>query len=168
MSTFDDEKRMQPYMDAWYRSMGATLVDRSRSCVGFDVIVNIANQTWKVEEKYLFTEEYENGLIEIFQDMEKPDNGWFYHTACDILVWVYCGKDNGRGENESNPPLCLYSNDFKKMKPYIIEKLKDEDWVKFNICNKHYGLTLNLPVKWAELEEKSIAKKYIYKDVVIP
>ena len=160
MSTFDDEKRMQPFLDEWYRSKGVTKIDRSQLCRRFDAIISIDDKEYCIEEKYLLTEPFERCLIEIIQDIETADLGWFYHVDCHSLVWVYCGRDNGRDGAKPTPPIEIHSIGWKKLKRYILEKMKTETWASFNICAKNYGTTLNYPVGWFELHENNISTTY--------
>ena len=160
MSTFDDEKRMQPFMDEWYRKKGATNIDRSQSCKQFDVIVTINGYSWKIEEKFLFTDTYDQGLVEIIQDMNTNDPGWFYHLDCHTLLWIYCGLDNGRNGKIPKPPIEIHSIKWPHLKNYILERWTEETWATFQICPKHYGTTLNYPVDWYDLQEKNISIVY--------
>ena len=126
MSTFDDERRMQPFLDEWYIGKGASKIDRSKSCRQFDVIITVDEKEYRIEEKYLLTEPYKQCLIEIIQDLNTADLGWFYHVDCDSLVWIYCGKDNGRNEQLVTPPLEIHSIAWEKLKRFILEKMKTE------------------------------------------
>ena len=153
MSTFDDEKRMQPYMDVFYKSVGYTL-DRSGSCKAYDLIVTNLTQRYKIEEKYLFNDaDYDQGLIEIIQDIKTGDFGWFYHTGCDFLFWIYCH------ENRELRPRYAYCMRWPKVKQYVLDQLGKSKWSKFNLCSDNYGLTLNYPVNWQALLSLKIASK---------
>jgi hypothetical protein len=153
-STFDDERRMQPYMDDYYNLNGFA-VDRSASCRQFDCTIQKGEIKYRIEEKYLFTIEYRNILIEICQDLLTFDPGWFYHIDCEYLHWMYCGEDR------NGPPKVIYRVSWSPMKKLIERTLSSSPtWVKFNINTDHYGVTLNYPFEWGVLSKLGIANRY--------
>jgi len=86
---FDFERKCQKILDDYYKSRGHT-VDRSKACKGFDCILD---GTWKVEEK-IRDREYNDILLEIIQDMETNNPGWFNETECDYLHYVFMKGEN--------------------------------------------------------------------------
>ena len=74
MNTFDDERRMQPFMNDFYERHGYS-IDRTKSCRKFDCIISKNGNDLKIEEKYLFTKEYNQVLIELIQDAISADIG---------------------------------------------------------------------------------------------
>ncbi len=158
MSTFDDERRMQPYMDDWYKNHGYSQIDRTHSCKQFDCIINKNGNALRIEEKFLFTPEYKQMLVEIIQDATKADIGWFYHVDCHYLAWIYCD------ETRINPPKKIYLIRWPLFKRFVLQMLTNvgetSKWTSFNICTKNYGITINLPVNWSDLTYENIATSY--------
>lgn len=161
MSTFDDERRMQPYMDSFYKLLGYSSIDRSKSCKQFDCIIEKNNKPYKVEEKYLFCKVYKQLLVELIQDIKSADMGWFYHVDCDCLVWAYCNEDR------TSEPNKIYIIKWGLFKKYVIENISNVTWTQVNICTKNYGITLNWTIKWDDLMEQDIATPYPF-DYPIP
>lgn len=153
MSTFDDEKRMQPFMDAFYRVRGWT-IDRTNACRHFDCEIAQNGSSLKVEEKYLFSDPYSQGLIEIIQDLRTADLGWFYHTKCDLLFWVHCPSDR------VSPPKTVFIINWPKTKALILDQMEAQKWQDYNHCPQHYGLTLNYPLKWDGLISQGLVKRF--------
>lgn len=144
---------MQPYMNDFYRLNGYK-VDRSNSCRNFDCVISKGDINYRIEEKYLFTKEYKNILIEFVQDLITLDSGWFYHVDCEYLHWMYCG------ETRIDPPQILYKVSWMPLKELIQRTLKTSPtWTKFNINTEHYGITLNYPFEWNILQRLGIAKR---------
>lgn len=147
------EKNMQPYMDVWYQKKELGFIDRSRSCRKFDLMVG----RWRIEEKFLFCgKEYDQFLIELIQDASTGDLGWFYHVDADALVWCYCQDDH------ISEPISIYWIDYKKLKIQVLDTLRSSKWQTVNICNEHYGVTINFPMKWKPLLDVKIATHYWY------
>jgi len=151
--TFEWEKNMMPFADDWYRAQGVKNIDRSVQCKKYDLIAD----GMKIEEKFLFSgREYQKVLIEMVQDMSDGSLGWFYHSEADRLAWFYCPS----GHTER--PMSVYIIQFKKLKEYVKKHLtkKQNEWVEFQVCNEHYGITLNLPILWNDLIDNGVAKYY--------
>ena len=162
MSTFDDERRMQPFMNIFYQARGWQ-ADRSGSCRNFDLVLTQNNTTLKIEEKFLFTKEYDQLLIEFIQDMRSGDLGWYYHVDCDYLIWAYCNEDR------ISAPIKIYLIKWYRFKDRVMQFNADSNtWQDFNVCNKNYGITLNLPFKWHILLDEGIADVFKYSEVVSP
>lgn len=157
MSTFDDERRMQVFMDKVYHSTGWG-ISRNSACKQFDCELTKNGKVYRVEEKFLFCEfDYKQGLIEIMQDLETADLGWFYHVVCDFLFWVYCPSDR------HSPPRTAYVMKWAETKPLILKWMVDNKWYKYNHCPENYGLTLNYPVKWSDLDAEGVLETYHYE-----
>ena len=153
--TFDWERRMQPFMDFWYiEELNKNVVNRKESCKKYDVIVD----DLKIEEKFLFTDyDYPQMLVEIIQDVESWNLGWFHHVEADYLVWAFCPKDH------VSRPRTIYMIKYRRFVEYIIKLLKNANmWERFNINNKYYGITINFPVEFEPLVNENIAVKYTF------
>mgnify|MGYP001443574210 CR=1 FL=1 len=150
--TFGWEKNMQPYMDVWYFKNG-DLPDRTRACIEYDVI--LGNK--RIEEKFLFSgKEYSVMLVEIVQNLTAWDWGWFKHSRADILAWCYCPS------NHTGKPICVYWINFTLLRAHVWEMLgRPDQWLKFQVCTQHYGITINLPVDLKVLVDKKIATRYV-------
>jgi hypothetical protein len=156
MSTFDDERCMQPFMDVWYEQRGL-MVDRSGSCKKYDCLLTKGTSSFAVEEKFNFQGiDYPNLIVELSQALETGALGWFYHVACDRLIWVYCPT------SRVDPPLVIYSIDWPRFKPYVIDLLNCSGWQRFNLVVEGYGITLNYPVAWKPLLSCGIARRFEY------
>ena len=165
MTTFDDEIRMQPFMDRFYVGrLGMERIDRAVSCKGYDLSAKYNGAVYHLEEKFLFTEPYDNTLIEIVQAVERGDMGWFHHTKCDRLIWVYCGRDNGRGGVATAPPVCVYISRWPQLREYTLNMMKKSKWTKVNICTTGYGVTINYSIPWEPLILKGITKRYNWSE----
>ena len=152
MSTFDDERRMQVYMDKVYRRK-SWRIDRACASKLFDCTLSKNGDNRSVEEKFLFCQnDYDQGLIEIVQDLRTADLGWFYHTKCDFLHWVYCPVDR------TSPPRTLHIVKWSIAKDAIFKWMVETKWQRYNHCPENYGLTLNLPIKWAALDDVGALK----------
>lgn len=154
--TFDWERRMQPHMDRVYLAWGFK-VDRSSSCKEYDAVLKKGGRRIRVEEKYLFTEKkYDQMVVELVQDIVSGDLGWFYHTGSDWLVWIYCPPDH------RTPPRDFWIIKLAALRNVLFGNLKESKSITSYIVNEHYGVTLNVPVKFADLEDA--AKYYRYAD----
>lgn len=156
MNTFEFEKKMQTLADTFYRQRGLQ-VDRSGACKKFDCIISRADMpgvTQKIEEKFNRVEyPYKNGLIEIVQDMESADLGWYFETGCEFLHWFECTEVDG--EYRLSVLYRLKWDDFKKWfnTNLLITRPK--------VVKQHYGLTFNLTFPWDKcIKEVETCKKY--------
>ena len=154
VSTFDDERRMQPHMDTYYTKRGFS-IDRSVSCKGYDLRLTYNGKVFDIEEKYLFNDgDYDLLLVELIQCVSDKEWGWFYHTRCNYLHWIMCNNDR------QEKPRYYYNVEFEGLKRYVIEELsKKPDWILVNVYPLGYGITINYPVNWNSLIDLHIAKR---------
>jgi len=156
MSTIDDEHRIQPFMDSWYAERGLS-IDRSGSCRQYDCVLKNGSRSFSVEEKFNFQgHEYDQMIVELIQALEAGELGWFYGVNCDRLVWAYCPC------SRLEPPFAIYTLNWHRFKPYVLNLLNESGWQSFNIVTEGYGITLNYPVKWRPLLESQIAQRFDY------
>lgn len=82
----DFEHDAQPLLDEFYRQRGY-IVDRSKACKLFDVILTRGERSVKVEEK-IRSHDYGDILLELVQDVDSGNPGWVSKTRCDYLVYA--------------------------------------------------------------------------------
>lgn len=134
---FEKERESQSLINKFYKSQGWKF-DRSTAGEAYDVII----EGIKVEEKFRY-EDYDDFLIEVIQDVNTCNMGWFYKTQSDRIFYVV-----------------------KDEKLYSINWIKFKDWLKNNytklkiigrVSIQGYGLTVNIAINWIDIPE------YLYK-----
>lgn len=78
------EKEQQPRMDAFYRLFWSCEPNRSGACIEYDLELE---RFGTVEEKFRF-QQYNDILVEIVQDLQSFQRGWFYTSDADYLFYI--------------------------------------------------------------------------------
>ena len=157
--TFDDEAKMQPFMDMIYRRWGYNEI-RERSCRAFDVelvgaLPENSHHKSAIEEKYLFVDNpYNQMLVEIMQDVKSANLGWFYHCRAPWLAWMYCP------ESRVDPPYEIHFIKWPVLKQLVITKLESSKWANVSIVKDGFGLTVNVPIRFDDIPEAHHYKYY--------
>lgn len=129
------EKETQEMLDIWYKSLG-WYADRSVACIKYDC--RIGNDY--VEEKARIGE-FSDILVELIQDIESNNPGWFFTTGCDYLHYAFT-----RDRNLTRVLRIKYP----EFKNWLITRYWKEKALgrhgKYLTSSKGYGLTLNLKV----------------------
>jgi hypothetical protein len=133
-------------MDEYYQSCGYKIIDRNGN-KGRDLELSKDNTSIKIEEKYR-DNDWGDFAIEIIQDLETNNPGWFFYTKADYINYIIV-KDK---------PTVVYTIDWKKFKEYFLKEIK-----RFNcfISRKGYGITLNAEIKWEYIPAHLWKKKKI-------
>lgn len=130
---FEKEKESRKIVDLFYKSQGWKF-DRSRACQTYDVII----EGIKVEEKFRY-DDYGDFLIEIMQDVNTCNWGWYYKTEASRIFYVVKDKK-------------IYSVDWNKFKDWL-----KKDYFKLRIHGRvsvqGYGLTVNIAIKWGDIPD---------------
>ena len=95
--------------------------------------------------------EYNDLLLELIQDIETGNLGWFYSKK----DWILYGSWSNI---ESISPSSLYIVKANKLKEYINTL---DGFIKTCISKKGWGNTWNIVLYWDELIKKDIAEKLI-------
>lgn len=134
------ERQSQPAMDRFYRARGHRIVSR-RGTKQYDVILDVfgdPNRRELVEEKYRTGHKYNDVLIELIQDVASGELGWFFHTGCDTLHYIWCGA--------LGQPIELQRIKWNPFKDWFLGYL---GYVKKHtaiVSERGWGITLNVAV----------------------
>jgi hypothetical protein len=109
-----------------------------------------AGQFVLVDEKAI-RKEWNDLLVEIIQDLETGNLGWFYSKK----DWILYGS---WGNIENTYPTSLYMIKSKELKEYINSL---DGFIKTCISKKGWGITYSLILNWEVLINKQIAEKLL-------
>ena len=140
------EEKNQPEMDKFYISSGYKIESR-KGDKGRDLELSKDNITKKYEEKYRDTD-WGDFAIELVQDLETSNLGWFFYTEADYINYIIV-KDK---------PTTIYVVDWKKFKEYF---LKDIKRFKCFVSRKGFGITLNAEIRWEDIPDNFWKRKKI-------
>ncbi len=140
----DGEAIAQAHLDRYWQSRGVT-VDRTKACKSFDAIYGWHQRQRTAEEKFRNIARTENDiLLEIVQDLVKPDYGWFVKTPADRLFYVLC--------DERWHPLIIYSLEWAKFRTwYLKEYLPKHKSGNYVVSTKGFGLMINFVLKLKDI-----------------
>lgn len=133
-------------MDEFYTKSGFVVVDRKGNKKrDLEIIVN--EKRLKIEEKY---REFDYGdfAIELIQDMNTNNSGWFFYTQADFIAYIIA----------EDKPIRVYYINWNKFKEYF---LKNINRFKCFISRKGWGVTLNAEIKWKDIPQEFWKKKDI-------
>lgn len=133
------EVLIQQQLDDWYESKRYS-VDRSQACREFDCIL----RGQRVEEKIRNGVKHDL-LIELIQDLETNDPGWFYTSNCDFLHYIF--TSNGK-------LIRLLRFNSKFLKQWLLTTYWLKPFGDYQVSNMGYGLTLNLVVPLADIPKE--------------
>lgn len=140
-ASFAFEARMKPYMDAWYLSRGHRIVTRQgNKQYDLKLVLRGFEDEWLVEEKFR-RGIYGDLLIELMQDVVTGEPGWFHHTRCQSLHYVFCN-----GERGAEKPALVYCLHWQPFKNWLVEWAGTTSHHNVINSRRGYGLTLNLVV----------------------
>lgn len=134
---FKKEKDSQNLINRFYKSQGWSY-DRSGACITYDLII----EGVKIEEKFRY-EDYGDFLIEIIQDVNSCNLGWYYKTEAARIFYVI--KDQ-----------VIYSVNWADFKAWLTKEYKALK-LRGIVSIDGYGLTVNISIKWIDVPD------YIYK-----
>lgn len=148
---FARERRYQPIMDRHYESRGCQVLARDGKqawdamlCCGTDDFIDF------VEEKFR-NGIFHDVLIELLQDVCSGERGWFYHTECEHLHYVFCLND---------VPQFYYRIWWPEFKRWFLEVwLPSKSFPASPVSKRGYGLTQNIAVPIADIP-KDFIKRY--------
>lgn len=140
------EKSRQKEIDDFYKSKG-WVIDREVECVKYDLAIMIQSQPIYIEEKFR-TKDYKDFGIEIMQDVNTMNMGWYYKTEADRIFQIH---DD-----------CLYSVNLKYFKIWLQSNYSDI-YLSAKASVKGYGLTLNLYIPWCEIPENIYTRINIHE-----
>ena len=138
-------------MDSVYQKWGFE-IDRTGSCKQYDLKLHKDNGIIKVEEKFNFVPngtKYDQMIVEIIQDLPSGGLGWFHYCKAGWLMWAYCPISH------TEPPVYFYIISWPVLRQTTIDKLKLHKWINLNVVKSGYGLTINVPIRFDEIQEGS-------------
>ena len=149
MSTFDFEHKYQKWLDVFYEKHGyETTRIYGKDNEKYDVLLTKKDKTIKVEEKGA-TYFHKDIVIELIQDVQTNNWGWFFKTEAEAILYFYYHEEE---------PKVLY----RVIVPYLRRYFKTEaehNALRLGFTNKHYGLTLNAYAPWDKLVRQGVASQ---------
>ena len=138
---FNLENKMNKLMEKFYESKGCfcdwTVSDKQK-----DVLLTHQGKKTTVELKYRFDKIFPDILIELIQDINTNNPGWFFECKADKLHYVICVDEK---------PKYFYNIKFDKFKDWFSKYLTKRPSGKYIISTKGYGITLNVPVPLSDI-----------------
>jgi len=128
------EKAAQVGVDQWYASRGWTSA-RDKACKLFDCVLSRGVNQHTVEEKFR-SRIRDDILIELIQDANTGELGWFFTTGCDYLHYIMAGE-GGR--------TILYRIEWPGFKAWLLQDPKRFEYGT-KVSADGYGMTINIVV----------------------
>ncbi len=149
---FNLENKMNKLMKEFYESKDC-FCDWSVSDRQKDVLLTYQKKKTTVELKYRFDKIFPDILVELIQDINTNNSGWFFECEADRLHYVICIDEK---------PKYFYDIKFKKFKTWFSEYLTKRTSGKYIISIKGFGITLNVPVPLSDIPT-NIYRKVLYE-----
>ena len=153
---FAFEKEMDVFMEKYYKSKGCTIYkngDKQK-----DITLSYNGTETSVEHKYRKVI-YKDILVEIIQDMESNNTGWFYECEADLLHYIIC-----QPFEETMQPIYFHKIEFGSFKNWFLKRFITDQHPDVRICTEGYGITLNMPVALNIIPDNIIKKDIMIKE----
>jgi len=155
------EDKLSDFLDLFYKEKGYTIekiTGKDNRVLG-DKRLRKDTKTLLIEEKsasYL----HSNMVIELIQDMRRPDSeyfkGWFFHIRVDLIMYGY--YENKTAER----PTIVYKVEWKKAKSHFLSEFKKKGYeskLTYGTTDENYGLTFNAYYPWSHLQKIGIVEE---------
>lgn len=134
------EKLARGYMLAYYAGYGLKVINTNGTREQDIICLGVSTgRRYRVEEKYR-RGDFGDFLIELFQDMNALDLGWYFKTRADLLAYIVC--------DSAWIPQRSYIVRFAKFKVWWMDYMAKHTHPAAIVSSKGIGVSLNLSVSW--------------------
>jgi len=119
--------------------------------IDWDVKLEVFAGEYVLVDEKVRTEEHNDFLLEIIQDLKTGKIGWFFSRK----DWILYGS---WADIENIYPTSLYLVKAKELEDYVYRL---DGFIKTCISKKGWGITYNLVLNWDDLIIKGVAEKLI-------
>ena len=130
------EKKSESFLQIYMTAKDATItMHPDRQFDDWDMKVSYPDGVTNFVEIKSFPHPWNDLLVEIIEDIDRGDPGWWYQTKADTLAYVFYNNEI------DEVPESIYTITTTKVKSYIAENA-EELFRLSKISRKGYGITL--------------------------